>query len=365
MKKTSIISLVILILLGCSQKPSSYTISGKINGITEGKVVLQKKSEGEYVTIDSTQMKAGNFTFTGKINSPEIYYLKIADKKKPINFFVEASEILIKGHIDSLYQVYVTGSKTQDKLNAAGYQLRDFAVIQQNLYKQYNEARKDGNETLMSEINEKWSQLNKERNEKIKELVAENSSNVVGPYLVLVNLLHTLTFDELKAITDNFDASIAESEYVKTLKNRVETLSKVQIGNTAPDFTLNTPDGESLSLSSLKGKYLLIDFWASWCSPCRYESPRVVKLYNDYKDKDFTILSVSLDTKKENWIKAIEDDGLTWHHVSDLQGWNNSAADLYGVKSIPHTVLMDKDQKIIAKNLRGEELRKKLSELLD
>ncbi len=365
MKKFLITCISLLFLLACSQKQSSYTISGQLDGIDTGKIKLQKRSERKFVTIDSTQIEQGNFTFTGNISSPEMYYLKIDNKKELINFFAEASEIFIKGHIDSLNQIYVTGSETQNQLNTAGYQLKSFAERQQELYKQYLEARNNKDETLIAEIGNKWDQLTNEKNEKIKEIVAENSSNVVGPFLVLENLLHVLSFEELKSITDNFDASIKDSKYVKKLKERVETLSKVQIGKTAPDFTLDTPEGKSLSLSSLKGKYLLIDFWASWCAPCRQENPQVVKLYNDYKDKNFTILGVSLDTEKENWTKAIEDDGLTWHHVSDLQGWDNAAADLYGVRSIPHTVLLDPEQKIIAKNLRGEELRNKISELLD
>lgn len=365
MKKTLITCISLLFLLACTQKQTSYTITGQLDGIDTGKIKLQKRSEGKFVTIDSTQIEQGNFTFTGNINSPEMFFLKISDREQPINFFVEASEILIKGHVDSLYNIYITGSNTQNILNNAGYQLKSFADEQQELYKQYQKARESGDEASMAEISEKWNQMYIERNEKIKEIVAENSTNVIGPYLVVENLLHVLSFEELKSFTDNFDDSIKDSKYVKMLEERVETLSTVQIGKTAPDFTLNTPEGEPLSLSSLKGKYLLIDFWASWCAPCRQENPNVVKLYNDYKDKNFTILGVSLDTEKENWTKAIEDDGLIWHHVSDLQGWDNAAADFYGVRSIPHTVLLDPEQKIIAKNLRGEELRNKISELVD
>lgn len=366
MKRILIIcSLLLGIIIGCSKTPSSYTISGKLNGITEGKIKLQKRSERKLITIDSTQIQQGSFTFSGTINSPEMYFLKIDEQETPIRFFAEASKITINGHIDSLGFVRVTGSNSQDILNSVGYELNSFVEKQQELSNQYLEARKKGNKIQIAEIISQYNQLYEEKNNKIKQFVAENSSNVIGPYLVIRNLLPTLSFEELKTTTDNFDPSIADSKYVKNLKKRIEILAKVQIGKTAPDFTLNTPNGEPLSLTSLKGKYLLIDFWASWCAPCRRENPRVVKFYQDYKDKNFTILSVSLDTKKENWTKAIEDDRLTWYHVSDLKGWDNAAADLYGVRSIPHTVLLDPEQKIIAKNLRGEELRNKLSELLD
>jgi peroxiredoxin len=136
-------------------------------------------------------------------------------------------------------------------------------------------------------------------------------------------------------------------------------------GAVAPDFTQKTPEGTDLSLSDLRGKVVLIDFWASWCGPCRRENPYVVQLYNQYKDKGFEILGVSLDRNRESWLQAIKDDNLTWKHVSDLQFWQNAAAKLYGVSSIPHTVLIDREGKIIARGLRSAELSQLLPEVLD
>lgn len=152
-------------------------------------------------------------------------------------------------------------------------------------------------------------------------------------------------------------------EAAAQLKNAVKATSSMMPGAEAPDFTMNTPDGQPLSLKDLRGKVLLIDFWASWCGPCRRENPNVVKAYKKYHDKGFDVLGVSLDKDKKRWLDAIEKDGLIWHHVSDLKGWANAAAQLYGVRSIPHTVLLDKDGKIIARNLRGPALEQKLAEL--
>jgi len=148
------------------------------------------------------------------------------------------------------------------------------------------------------------------------------------------------------------------------LKPRLDAIKQLMIGLPAPDFTLETPDGKKVSLKDFKGKVVLIDFWASWCGPCRRENPNVVAMYNRYKDKGFEILGVSLDRSKEPWIKAIADDKLTWPHVSDLKGWGSSAAALYGITSIPHTVLVDRDGRIVARQLRGEVLGKKLEEIL-
>ncbi len=151
--------------------------------------------------------------------------------------------------------------------------------------------------------------------------------------------------------------------FANMLERKIQTSKNLVIGGEAPDFVQNTPEGKQLNLHSLRGKVLLIDFWASWCGPCRRENPNVVKLYQQYKDKGFDILGVSLDQNKQSWIDAIAKDGLPWNHISDLAGWQNAAAQMYGVTSIPHTILLDKNGKILARNLRGQQLDNKLKEL--
>jgi len=174
-----------------------------------------------------------------------------------------------------------------------------------------------------------------------------------------------MVYTELEPLYSGLDPKMKDSYFGKKIKVALETAKTTAIGSAAPDFTLNDVNGKPVSLASFKGKYTLVDFWASWCGPCRQENPNVVKAYNTYKAKGFEILGVSLDDKKENWEKAIQQDNLGWKHVSDLKGWQSSAAALYDVKGIPMNFLLDKDGKIIAKNLRGEDLVKKLSEVLN
>lgn len=149
------------------------------------------------------------------------------------------------------------------------------------------------------------------------------------------------------------------------MQAQIEQMKSFVVGGQAPDFTQKTPDGGEMSLSDLRGKVVLLDFWASWCGPCRRENPNVVRMYEKYKEKGFDILGVSLDKTHDRWIQAIEQDGLEWHHVSDLKGWSNEAAQAYGVRSIPHTVLLDAEGRILARNLRGEALERKLEEIFD
>jgi peroxiredoxin len=166
---------------------------------------------------------------------------------------------------------------------------------------------------------------------------------------------------------DQFVDAFKESDpaAVASIRQQIETTKTFMVGGTPPDFTQKTTDGQELSLSDLKGKVVLVDFWASWCGPCRRENPNVVKAYEKYKDKGFDVLGVSLDKDRKKWLGAIEKDGLSWNHVSDLKGWQNTVAVQYGVTSIPYTLLLDANGKIVAQNLRGEALEAKLKELFE
>lgn len=197
----------------------------------------------------------------------------------------------------------------------------------------------------------------------VKQLIRNNPPSIAA--IVAAGALDPdKEFAFLKQLHQQLAELYPDSEYVLDFGKRLEEISKTVIGQPAPEIALPDPEGKEIRLSSLRGKYVLIDFWASWCGPCRRENPNVVRIYNRFKDKDFEILGVSLDRDKEQWLKAIKEDGLHWIHVSDLKFWQSAVVPLYRIQGIPMTVLVDKNGIIIDKNLRGQALEERLAELL-
>lgn len=346
--------------------PSSYSITGFLDSLeTPVMIYLEERGDSKLVAIDSVESTDGSFSFSGDISLAEIRYIKIGEERTRRSFFLEGSEVEIKGKANDLSKATVTGSASNDLYQSFKDGSTVFNDQYSELYEAYKEAEKAEDEAKMTEIDEKWEAVDQEKATYSKKFVNDNINSVLGPFIAYQELTMDPDMELLASISKGMNPEIAESKYGVQFIDRYNTLESVSIGKTAIDFSQAMPNGDSMALSDLKGQYVLIDFWASWCGPCRSENPNVVKLYDDYKDKGFEIMGVSFDTKQDRWEQAIADDGLTWHQVSDLGGWGNAAGKLYGVRSIPHTVLLDRDQKIIAKNLRGDELREKIASLLD
>ncbi|MCK4664524.1 MAG: AhpC/TSA family protein [Bacteroidales bacterium] len=362
-----LIIIIEFLFFSCSldnKKSEKYKISGTINGITTNKIYLGKYIDKKWLSIDSTYVINCKFSFTGNIDIPELYNIKLTENKGTTPFFLENSVINIVINVDSLINTEISGSLTQDIFILFSDKLKPFENKLENLYIEYRKAKNENNNELMSEIDIKYDSVIEQKNLFIKEFILKNNSTVVSPYLILKHLIYYIELEVLENMLDNFDISIIKSKYITKLHERVEILRKVAIGQPASEITLNDTSGNSFSLSSLKGNFVLIDFWASWSGSCRKENPNIVLIYNEFKNKNFKILGVSFDNKKDRWIKAINDDKLTWYHISELNGWNSSAAKLYGVNSIPHTVIVDTNGIIVAKNLSGEELKNKIIELV-
>ena len=368
MKKLLIVALLAGFIWACNtpaQDETGFTIDGTVEGYDSGAVFLKKRVGGEWIDIDSTESVQGKFSFKGKVEAPEMFYLFFGKDRKISALFLENSDIIFSVKTEDLRSPDVKGSKAQDAYKQFTDETKSFEDKLKNLYQEYMAAQKDDNKELLAQIDSTYEVISDDKTKFVKNYIGTNNKSLATPYILYREISYSAEVDELDSLFKLMDTSLSASPYYIIVDEKIKTLYNVEIGKKAPDFTLNDTLGNPISLSSLKGQYVLIDFWAAWCRPCRAENPNNVKLYAKYHDKGFEIFGVSFDDKREAWIKAINKDGLTWPQVSDLKGWASAAGKLYGVSSIPHTVLLDKEGVIIAKNLRGEKLNEKIAELLD
>jgi len=368
MKKIIALSVVVLfVFAACQNKSGKYMISGEIAGVDSGKVYLLKPEMGKAPVIEDTaNVVNGNFEIKGTAGKYATFHLlRLNGRQYIAEFFLEGGKTEITAYKDStINATKISGSRETDIFNVFIKELASLQLKMTQYKKEYQIAASQKNQQEMDRIQADFQASSDNMIVYTKNFIRENNNSVVAPFILYNQLASSLEYVQLKELTDTISPELQGSEYMIQLNEYLSQKSKTAIGAIASDFTMKDTQGNDFTLSSLRGKYVLIDFWASWCSPCRNENPNVVKAYNNFKDKGFDIIGVSLDKDKDAWVKAIKDDNLTWHHVSDLKFWNNVVARTYGVQSIPYNLLLDKDGKIIAMNLRGENLSKKLKEVM-
>lgn len=359
--------LAALIFASCesSKKQSEeFSIAAEFTGITDSvEIFLQIVEENKYKTLDSAWLADSKVRFNGVLESPQMVFLKIGETRKMVNFFGENSQISLKVNVDDLETTEVTGSGVHNDFMQFKALMAPIDQRSESLNEAYQEALMNGDREKINEIVEESERLHSDQMDIIYGFVEEKSNSFIAPFVIRRYLVYELEYDGLDSLLNKLSPSIHTSPDFVFLSERAEILEKVAVGQPALDFALDDPNGNPVAISSFRGKYLLIDFWASWCRPCRVENPNVVKLYNDFNHKGFEIIGVSFDRDRDQWLSAIKDDQLTWTHVSDLKYWDSMAGKLYAINSIPATILLDREGTIVAKNLRGDALRKKLEEL--
>ena len=357
------IVLAILVMQACEQKKETYNIEVNLDG-AEGKwVKLMAREDRSYVTYDSAFAEAGSAAvLTRGIEGVNTMYLTVEDLDGSIRMLVDNSNYTLSGSMDN--PEITTDSKAQSDLNAYNSQIQPIKDKMSVLVTELRKGPDPENPAKSDSLREAYYALYDEQSDMDSIYILENPASY-ATVLALRGNFYMLDADELEAALTRLDPSLHEMEEYKHMYEKMEILKSVAIGKAYKDFGLETPEGELLKISDVhQGSVLLIDFWASWCGPCRRANPEVVEIYNSYHDQGFEILGVSLDRDSASWVQAIADDQLTWHHISDLKYWNSEGAALYGVSAIPHTVLIDREGVITAKNLHGDELREAIESLL-
>ena len=357
----SIFCAAVFLFSACG-KEKGYKIVGNIEGLKDGMIYLSSADKNSLNKIDSVKAVGGTFSFTGSVELPEVRYIQLSPREI-IPFFVENSSISVTGSLDSLNKVVITGSETNDIFQIFFKKVNDWTKESQDLQMRYRKAQMSGNQDEMKNVQIDAEAISENRRVFVENFVTENSNSVVAPYIALFQLAPNMSPDEIDSLLNTFDPSIKGSMYVKMLEDIVTAARVTEIGALAPDFELETIDGGSVKLSSLRSKVVLLDFWASWCAPCRQMSPALKKMYESLKsNKNFEMISISVDRDRNAWKKAVKEDGLTWIMAFDDKGKTGMN---YNVKTIPHTVLLDQEGKIVALDLHGQELENKIKSLLD
>ena len=378
MKNLILLFAFTLTLVSCDKNGGgSYTINGIAPGFKNGtKVILQRQSEDgkSTVSVDTVAITNEKFEITGEVDEPSLHGIAIENARGLLNLIVEKGDIKINVNRDTIFRSKIAGTYNNEEFQkftlgisklqkSVKQKLTDFEAKNATVM---TEAQKTNDTLIINRLRKEYSDIQKAIGDYSINYSKNNPKSFIS-LLIVQSLLNNPEYDLAfaKKSFESLDASLKDLKPAKKLKEFFEKVAATEVGEKAPDFTAKDIKGKEVSLNqSLGEKVTIIDFWASWCMPCRKENPNMVALYKEFHAKGLNIVGVSLDNDSKDWITAIAKDQLTWTHVSNLKQWEDPIAKLYNVNQIPATFVLDKDGKIIARDINGAELRKKVAELI-
>jgi len=356
MNLLSNVLLVLLSSLSLISKAQNTDLSGQIRGLGSATVKIAYIKDGVFKTDSVTAVKGG-FIWKANLEEPQLISLTVDDHS--YSYFVGPGHTRLTGVKDAGQSYKISGSPMQQDAEAFSASLKDLTDEGMLLSINYSKATAEEKTVL----DKKRNDLEQQKKNRADQFIAGHPKSFFSIYLVTGRTSYG--YSEAKPLYDKLDESAKQTEAGKKLAQKLEILKRGLTGSQMADFTQADTSGNPVKLSSFKGKYVLVDFWASWCAPCRAENPNVLKVYNAYKDKGFTVVGISLDDKAANWKNAIRMDKMPWTQLSDLKGWKNDVSASFGIQAIPSNLLIDPSGKIIARDLRGAALENKLKELLN
>ena len=356
-----------VIFLACSSNDNEFKIKGSVD-LKDGNMVYRVVADANQqpLIIDSTAVVGGNFEMSGITESPEINFFSVQNVRGNFPFVVESGDIRISLYKDSLMSSKALGTVSNEAFMKYKTETKVFINSMNDIGKDLQQANMTRDSLLAVDLQDQYKDVQDQIKDYEVQFIKDNPDSYVSA-LILERFVMTkqMTNEEAKPMFDNLTPRIKGSKTGVKLEEALNTPKPpAEVGQIAPDFEGPGPTGQLVKLQENLAKITIVDFWASWCRPCRVENPNLVKTYNKLKAKGLNVVGVSLDKSKASWVKAIEDDGLQWSHVSNLQHWNEPIAKAYQVRSIPATFILDQNGKILAKNLRGKALEQKVEELL-